>query len=232
MVVLFARSALAVDAPAAARTGDAQKTSAIIAGFVGGFVRPDDRRHGEVPMVERLRAEYGARVRIQLYANRDVEAAHRAIRHWLAEANSGPSPHPVPIILFGNSWGASATVSLARELQAEGVPVLLTIQVDSVPRHFENDSVIPANVAAAVNFYQTRGLLHGRRSITAADPTRTRILGNFPVEHSRLPAACQDYPWYNRFFTPGHIAIDCDPQLWERVAGLIREHLDAVLAGR
>ncbi len=38
------------------------------------------------------------------------------------------------IILFGHSWGASAAVLLARDLRRLGVPVLLTVQVDSVAK--------------------------------------------------------------------------------------------------
>ena len=38
------------------------------------------------------------------------------------------------IILYGHSWGASAAVLLARDLRRQGVPVLLTVQVDSVAK--------------------------------------------------------------------------------------------------
>jgi pimeloyl-ACP methyl ester carboxylesterase len=39
------------------------------------------------------------------------------------------------VILFGHSWGTSAVVYLARELEQDRVPVALTIQVDSVRKH-------------------------------------------------------------------------------------------------
>jgi hypothetical protein len=45
------------------------------------------------------------------------------------------------------------------------VPVLLTIQVDSVSKPGKQARFIPANVAQAINFYQLNGLLHGRRQI-------------------------------------------------------------------
>ena len=51
-----------------------------------------------------------------------------------------------------------------RELEKDGVPVLLTVQVDSVEQRHQNDEVIPANVAKAMNFYQLNGLLHGRET--------------------------------------------------------------------
>ena len=71
------------------------------------------------------------------------------------------------IVLYGHSWGASEAVSMARALQKDGVPVLLTIQVDSVSKLGKDDRFIPANVAQAVNFYQLDGLLHGQRQIVA-----------------------------------------------------------------
>jgi len=55
------------------------------------------------------------------------------------------------------SWGGAETVALARELGEQKIPVLLTIQVDSVTKVGQNDAVIPANVAEAANFYQTEG---------------------------------------------------------------------------
>jgi hypothetical protein len=45
------------------------------------------------------------------------------------------------IILFGHSWGASAVVYLARELEQDGIPITLTIQIDSVRKHGQDDSI-------------------------------------------------------------------------------------------
>src|SRR2546430_17003139 len=68
--------------------------------------------------------------------------------------------------------------TLFRSLEKQRIPVLLTVQVDSVSRWWRNDSVIPANVEKAVNFYQSAGLLKGRKEIRAADAAHTQILGN------------------------------------------------------
>ncbi len=205
--------------------------SPIVVGFLGGFVRADDRRHGEVPMAERLRTAYGDRVHVRLFENRERARAHDAILHWLDNNRdsrlSSQEKQNAQIILFGHSWGASAMISLARELQAEDIPVLLTIQVDSI-RHGEDDSVIPANVAEAINFYQSSGFLHGQSKITAADPSRTKILGNFRLQYEKEPDECRTYPWFDRVLSKGHIAIDCDPLLWARVEGLIRTRLQPV----
>ncbi len=129
------------------------------------------------------------------------------------------------IVLFGHSWGASAVVTLSRRLEREGIPVMLTVQVDSVAKPFHNDRVIPSNVLRAANFYQTRGLIHGRSKIISADPSRTTILGNFRREYKNEPAECRGFPWRARFFTKGHIEIECDPRVWSQVETLLRRSL-------
>jgi hypothetical protein len=101
------------------------------------------------------------------------------------------------------------------------IPVLLTIQVDSVRKRKENDSVIPGNVREAINFYQSDGLLHGRKSISAFDDKRTTILGNFPSSYRNNPVSCDGYPWYARAFMHPHIEIENDPAVWDRIEALI-----------
>jgi hypothetical protein len=110
---------------------------------------------------------------------------------------------------------------MARQLERDGVPVLLVVQVDGVPKLGEDDGVIPANVAQAVNFYQSDGFLHGRRKIRAADPAATTILGNFRVTYKDGGIECPGYPWYTRAFTKPHIEIENDPSVWKKVEALI-----------
>ena len=141
---------------------------------------------------------------------------------WFNAVSDGREPR---IMLFGHSWGASAVVYLARELEKDGIPVALTIQVDSVAKHGQDDSVIPANVAEAVNFYQSKGIIQGRRRIVAADPARTAVLGNLHFEYKNEPAQCHAYPWYDRLFFKGHTSIECDPHVWSQVESLIETRL-------
>jgi hypothetical protein len=117
-------------------------------------------------------------------------------------------------------------VKLARELDQRGIPVLLTVQVDSVKRFGEDDSVIPSNVARAANFYQPNGLIHGRSEICAADPAKTQIIGNFRFDYKEHPIHCPEYPWYDRTFAKSHTEIDCDPAVWSQVETLIRQQID------
>ncbi|MGD0631969.1 MAG: hypothetical protein ABR987_21775, partial [Terracidiphilus sp.] len=125
------------------------------------------------------------------------------------------------IVLFGHSWGASEAIHLAGELDRRGIPVLLTIQVDSVEKSGENDGFIPPNVREAINFYQTEGLLHGRKVIEAVDPRRTKILGSYKSSYKSNPIPCAGYGWFARTFMKPHIEIENDRALWDRIEALI-----------
>lgn len=211
-----------------------ESTPTLVVGFVGGFVHSDDVRHSEVQLARHLQTAYGERVEVEVFRNRQRERAHKAIVDWVsglaskAGTSSDQAKQP-RIILFGHSWGASAAVYLARELDQDGIPVALTVQVDSVRKNGLDDSVIPTNVAAAVNFYQSKGVIHGRSYIVAADPSRTAILGNFHLDYRKQPAECRTYPWRDRFFFKGHTSIECDPRVWGQVESLIEARLPSNL---
>jgi hypothetical protein len=216
-----------------AASRDNEAAPVVVIGFLGGFVHNNDRRHAEVQTAQQLRATYGNGVHVEIFENRQRAEAHKSILDWLNRQRHGKltdeEKRSARIILFGHSWGASAVVSLARELQRNGIPVLLTVQVDSISKSGDDDSLIPANVAEAVNFYQTGGILHGRSKIRAADPSRTRVLGNFRFQYREQPAECRAYPWYDRLLFKGDTAIECDPRVWSQVEALIRMRLPAVL---
>ena len=212
---------------------DSASSSGIVIGFVGGFVHKDDLRHSEVQLGQRLQSTYGNGVRVDILENRQVAKAQKEVLQWLDRNRDGdlssPEKQRARIILFGHSWGAAAAISLARKLQQENIPVLLTVQVDAVSKNKVDDSVIPENVAEAANFYQTGGILHGQSHIRAADESRTRILGNFRFDYDKEPQECRAYPWYDRVFFKGHTAIECDPQVWSEVESLIRARLSPTL---
>lgn len=201
----------------------------IVIGFVGGFVRHDSAVRSGVQLAARLRADYPSGVVAEVFENRRGKKAYREILQLLDANQDGKltadEKQNARIVLYGISWGGSETVTLARELEKDGIPVLLTIQVDSVAKFGEHDGLIPANVTEAVNFYQVTGLLHGRREIRAADATHTRILGNFRFDYRASPLKCETYPWYSRVFTTSHVQIECDPQVWNQVESLIRAKL-------
>lgn len=205
------------------------ETPAIVFGFVGGFIRHDDPVHSEVQLAARLRKEYPTGVDVETFESYRGENAHKRILKILDTNHDGEltveEKQNARIILYGHSWGASESIKLARELQKDGIPVLLTLQVDCISRIGSNDTIIPANVAQAANFYQPHGLLHGHHDIRAADPTRTRIIGNFRFDYKSSPLKCSDYPWYDRIFVKPHTQIECDPVVWNQVESLIRSNL-------
>lgn len=201
----------------------------IVVGFLGGFVHRNDRHHPEVRLIRELRQEHPAGAYFGLFENSHVDEAYRTIVRELnvgaGNSASGRETQHAKIVLFGHSWGGSAVVRLARRLDRAGIPVALTVQVDSVAKPFSNDRIIPPNVSEAANFYQVHGLIHGPASITAADPEHTTIIGNFRREYRTEPAACHTFSWYSRFFTKGHIEIECDPSLWLDVKTLLQPYL-------
>jgi hypothetical protein len=207
---------------------------AIVIGFVGGLVRHNNDVHSEVQLATRLRNAYPSSVHVIMFENRRGVQARREIMRLLDVNHDGTlSPGEkldARIAIYGHSWGASETVTLARALGKEGIPVLLTIQVDSIAKLGENDESIPANVAQAVNFYQRRGLLQGRQRIRAADASRTQILGNFQFDYKTNTVNCEGYPWYARFFMRPHLEIESDPSVWRQVERLIRSKLDPPVA--
>jgi pimeloyl-ACP methyl ester carboxylesterase len=193
---------------------------AIVVGFLGGALKHDDRRRNEVLLAERLHREFPAAI-VRVFENAKGKEAHALIRRELAETDS----RRARIVLYGHSWGGSEAVALARKLASEGIPVLLTVQVDSVEKLGQNDASIPPNVAEAVNFYQTDGWLHGRRRIVPEDAERTTVLGNFRMNYHGRAAGCRGYPWVDKAFAKTHSEIECDPSLWKRIELLIRPKL-------
>ena len=201
----------------------------IVIGFVGGFVHHDDSVHQEVQLAARLRNNHPSGTEVRMFENHSGRQAYQEIMRLLDSDHDGnlstDEKRDARIIVYGHSWGASETVTLARSLQKESVPVLLTIQVDSVWKPGADDKLIPSNVAQAVNYYQLDGFLHGQRQIVAADPLHTEILGNFQLDYKTNHVNCDGYPWFARTFMRPHIEIESDPRVWNQIESLIRAKL-------
>ena len=212
--------------PVAAALAGTQAGKLIVIGFMGGNVSADNLLHREALVAQELQQHDPAHLRTAVFANHHGQDALRAVLTMLDADGDGrlsaAEKSAARIIIYGHSWGASETVTLARRLNELGIPVLLTIQVDSVEKTDEDDRSIPPNVREAVNFYQTRGLIHGRAAIAAMDPSRTKILGNFESSYTEHPISCAGFPWFARTFMKPHIEIENDPSVWTRIEALIR----------
>jgi pimeloyl-ACP methyl ester carboxylesterase len=197
----------------------------IVIGFMGGRVHAGNLTHREALVAKDLQRRYPLALYAETFANHDWAAALATVLQLLDTNRDGcltvAEKSAARIVLYGHSWGASEAVTLARRLNKLSIPVLLTIQVDSVQKADEDDGLIPPNVREAVNFYQSEGLLHGRRSIAAMQPKQTTILGNFESSYKDKPVPCAGYPWFARTFMREHIEIENDPLVWNRIEALI-----------
>jgi hypothetical protein len=199
--------------------------SSLVIGFLGGYERWDDGHRSIRQLTIKLRKRPG--IYAESIANHNRSVAIKFIRHAL-DTNRNGELDPLErstarIILYGQSWGGAAAIATAIDLEKLGIPVLLTIQVDSVGFH---DKVVPANVQAAVNFYQHDPLtIQGRQEIRAADPARTRILGNFAESYTTRSIDETDASWARRTLGGSHAKMELDPVIWSQVEQYI---VDAV----
>ena len=197
----------------------------IVVGFMGGKVHATNLVHREAQLIETLQQRFPKAVHASIFANRDGGQALKTVLKLLDQDGDGQlnesEKSAARIVIFGHSWGASETVTLADRLNKLDIPVLLTIQVDSVRKQSQNDEQIPPNVREAVNFYQSEGLLRGRNLIVAEDPGKTKILGNHESSYRENSVSCAGFPWYARAFMKRHIQIENDPLVWGKIESLI-----------
>jgi pimeloyl-ACP methyl ester carboxylesterase len=197
----------------------------VVVGFLGGFEHGNDEHRGVRRVALDLRARGDINVTAETFGNHHRAAAMRFLRTLLDTNGDGKLDSneraSARVILYGQSWGGAAAVKTARELNAWGVPVLLTVQVDSVGL---SDAVIPPNVRSAANFFQHDPVtIHGRQEIRAADPARTEILGNYELTYLFRPvdAPPGSASWARRNLGGGHAKMELDPAVWAQVEQLI-----------
>ena len=200
----------------------------VIIGFVGGFVSRNDTKHPEVQFAAYLRDRYPT-IHAEVYGNHHGRAALKQVIGVLDTDRDGvlssSEKKRATVILYGHSWGATETVAFARELDKLGVPVALTVQIDTIAKPGHKVSAISPNVASAINFYQTKGPLHGQREIVAFDPARTQIIGNIRMTYENRPIDCDNYSWYSRTLNKPHHEIENDFRVWDEIASLIESDL-------
>jgi len=97
----------------------------------------------------------------------------------LTPEESAASPK---VILVGHSLGGWGVLSVARNLNHKGIPVALSVQIDSVGI---TDRTVPPNVKAAVNFHADDALfLLTTKTTHAEDSTQTKLVQNVFVKNA------------------------------------------------
>ena len=195
----------------------------LVLGFLGGFERWDDANRGVRQLMLRLRDTPGFHA--DSLANRRAKVADRLIlRAFDRNRNGKLEPgecSSARIILVGQSLGGGAALRLAQRLKKKHLPVLLTVQVDSFGIR---DGIIPPNVRAAANFYQHELFtVRGQTNIRAADPSKTRVLGNFQMRYHLLLPFPFPESWPRRVFGGAHAKMESDPFVWAQVEMLVRQ---------
>jgi pimeloyl-ACP methyl ester carboxylesterase len=235
---IFVFTAMALVAPAIAHSQEASlkevtstvtsTRNVIIIGFVGGFVSRNDTKHPEVQFAAYLRDRYPS-IHAEVFGNHHARKALNQVVRLLDTDHDGVlsslEKEQATIIIYGHSWGATETVAFAHRLQQLGIPVALTIQIDTIAKPGHKAAAISPNVATAINFYQSEGPLHGAPVIAAANPARTAILGNIHMTYEGRPINCDNYSWYSRTLNKPHHEIENDFRVWDEVASLINSDL-------
>lgn len=196
----------------------------LVIGFLGGRRHWDDKSEGTRQLALKLRDAGLPGVHVETVENARRDLALQLVRSALDRNRDGQLDSneraSARIILYGQSFGGAAVVKFARQLNEIGVPVLLTIQVDSVGR---DDAVIPPNVRRAANLYQRDGvLIRGEPIIRAQDPAQTTILGNFLFSYKDKNIDLSKVAWHRKVFRTDHTRMNVDPDVWAKVEELIR----------
>ena len=195
----------------------------LIIGFMGGRESWDNHRRGVRKLALKLRAMNLPAVHVETVENKKRRLAVELIRKAFDLDRDGELSRrecaSVRLILYGQSFGGAAVVKLARELEKMRVPVLLTVQVDSIGR---GDKWIPPNVAQAANLFQRNGWpIRGEREIRPEDQSKTRIIGNFEFDYSRKDIDLSEVSWLKKLFRAAHTKMDHDPEVWALVEKII-----------
>jgi hypothetical protein len=199
----------------------------LIIGFLGGMQLWDDDSRGVRQLAVKLDEMSLANVEIETFQNRRRDLAMEFI-HKALDRNEDDILDPqerasARLILYGQSLGGSAVVKLSEALEKIDIPVLLTVQVDSVGF---SDHLIPSNVSKAANIYQSNDwIFSGEDEIMAIDPEATSIVANIEFDYSDKEVDMTAQPWQRRLFSTPHSMMDADPEVWALVEELILDEL-------
>ena len=199
----------------------------LIIGFLGGRQRWDDDSRGVRQLAVKLDEMSLPDVEIETFQNRRrdlaMEFIHKALDRNEDNYVDSQERAAARLILYGQSLGGSAVVKLSKDLEKHDIPVLLTVQIDSVGF---SDHLIPVNVLKAANLFQNDDwIFSGEEKILALDPEATSIIANIQFDYSEKEVDMSEQPWQRRLFSTPHSMMDADPEVWALVEKLILAEL-------
>ncbi len=199
----------------------------LVLGFMGGREPWNNDERNVRKLALKLRSMNDPGISIETVENKKRSLAIELISNAFDRNRDGKLDErersSIRLILYGQSFGGAAVVKLARQLKKMDVPVLLTVQVDSIGR---GDRVIPLNVARAANLFQRNGwFIRGEPEIVAEDPSRTTIIGNFKYDYSHKQIDLSKVPLMKKAFRVAHTRMEYDPDVWAKVEELILDSI-------
>ena len=177
----------------------------LYAGFVGAMESSNRKGSGVVQIRDVLRGSAYSDVCSESF----IPLSWESCRNWILRqfpAHSGPFTQAEidegpRIILLGHSTGGWAMLKVARDLRDKGIPVELTVQLDSVGI---TDYTVPSNVKSSAIFHARDFLMFlTTKNIRMEDPRRTKLVANIVVKNA------------------SHLSITCDPRVRNLVLGTV-----------
>jgi hypothetical protein len=207
-----------------------QSKEILVLGFMGGREPWDNDKHIVRRLALRLRALNLPNVYIETIENKKRDLALQLIQNAFDRNRDGQidvqERASIRLILYGHSFGGAAVVKLARQLKQLNIPVLFTLQVDSVGR---GDNLIPSNVARAANLYQRDGLMiKGEKNISAEDASKTTIVANTQFDYGDKKIDISEVSWAKKIFRVAHTRMEYDPAVWVQMEELILNEIERV----
>ncbi|MEW6127613.1 MAG: hypothetical protein AB1757_11305 [Acidobacteriota bacterium] len=206
----------------------------LVLGFMGGREPWNNDARNVRKLALKLRAMNLHQVQIETVENQKRELALQLIRKAFDRNQDGQldaeERATTRLILYGQSFGGAAVVKLARQLKAWDIPILLTVQIDSVGR---GDRIIPSNVRRAANLFQRNGLfIKGEKAIRPEAADKTAIIGNYQFDYRNKNIDISEVSWLKKIFRVAHTRMEYDPEVWAKVEALILSEIERIKKAR
>lgn len=163
-------------------------------GVVGALETANNSRSGVVQIREMLNQPAHGDVCAKTFSPYSWRSGlHYVLKHFPSHSGvltQNELDHAPKIILVGHSMGGWAVILMARNLKSKGIPVELSIQVDSVGI---TDKTVPSNVKTAAIFHARDILVFiTTKEIRAEEPRKTRLAANVLVRHAGHESVTRD----------------------------------------